>query len=91
MIRIRQVKVGIEGEKLPKIKEQVAKILRIKASDILHIKIVKESLDARKKEKLHYVYEVDIDVKEEKKILSRIKSPDIFPTPKEEYIFENII
>ena len=88
MIRIRQVKVGIEGEKLPKIKEQVAKILRIKASDILHIKIVKESLDARKKEKLHYVYEVDIDVKEEKKILSRIKSPDIFPTPKEEYIFE---
>ena len=48
--------------------------------------IKKKSLDARDKNNIHYVYEVDIKLKDEKKIL-RKRSNDIFEAPIEEYKF----
>ena len=83
MIRIRQVKIGIEEEqKLPK---KIAKILNVNINDIKNIIINKKSLDARKKDGLFYVYEVDVDIQQEEKVLSKSNSKDVFKTPKEQY------
>ena len=58
MIRIRQIKLPIEGNN---IKEKVAQKLKIKEKDIIEYKINKKSLDARAD--LIYVYEIDAKIK----------------------------
>ena len=85
MIRIRQIKINLDSKQ--DIKDKVSKILHININEIKSLKINKKSLDARKKDNLFYVYEVDIEVENEKKLLRKYKSTDIFETPNEEYIF----
>ncbi len=88
MLRIRQVKVPIDKDNRDYLITTVASSLRIKRSDILEYSIVKRSLDARKKNNVHYVYEVDVSLINENKILKQNKSLDIIVTPNEEYLFE---
>lgn len=85
MIRIRQIKINLDSKQ--DIKDKVSKILHINVNEIKSLKINKKSLDARKKDNLFYVYEVDIEIENEKKLLRKYKSNDIFETPNEEYIF----
>ena len=83
MIRIRQVKVLVGND----LKEVLAKKLKININDIQEIKIVKKSIDSRCKPNNYYVYEVDISITNEDRLLKRFKSNDIFKTPIEEYKF----
>ncbi|MCI9063318.1 MAG: NAD(P)-binding protein [Clostridia bacterium] len=85
MIRIRQVKANINSSK-DELKIIVANKLKIDVDEIENIIIKKQSLDARDKNDIHYVYELDVDLKNEKKILKR-KSKDIFKSPHEDYKF----
>lgn len=85
MIRIRQIKINLDSKQ--DIKDKVSKLLHINVDEIKNLKINKKSLDARKKDNLFYVYEVDIEVENEKKLLRKYKSNDIFETPNEEYLF----
>lgn len=87
MIRLRQVEVPIFSSPNT-IKKKVAKKLQISPSKIKQLEIRKESLDARRKPELFYVYEVDVEVEEEAKIVKQRKNKDIFIAPKEEYAFE---
>jgi len=87
MIRVRQVKVRIEKNNEKELKRQISSKLKIDISDIYHLKIQKKSLDARKKDEIYYVYEVDIEIKNEQAILKKVKSNDVFVTPNEEYKF----
>ena len=74
MIRVRQVKVRVNDNDISKIKMVVAKKIKINVNEINNIEIVKRSLDARYKPDLFYIYEVDIDINNEKDILNRNKS-----------------
>ena len=85
MIRIRQIKINLDSKQ--GLKSKVSKLLHINENEIKNLKINKKSLDARKKDNLFYVYEVDIEVENEKKLLRKYKSTDIFETPNEEYLF----
>ena len=85
MIRIRQIKMNLDSKQ--DLKSKVSKLLHINENEIRNLKINKKSLDARKKDNLFYVYEVDIEVENEKKLLRKYKSTDIFETPNEEYLF----
>ena len=76
MIRIRQVKVALDCE--DKLCDIVAKRLKIASSNILEVHIQKKSLDARRKNDIHYVYEVDVKVKEEGRILKKVFSTQLF-------------
>lgn len=86
MIRIRQIKVPIEENNLEEIKKQVAKKIKIQKEQILDLKLIKKSIDARRKNQIFYVYEVDIQIKEENKILKMNHSKDILKAPLEQYI-----
>ena len=81
MIRVRQVKVLIEEDNLL---EKVAKKLRVNISDIVDYKIVKKSIDARDKNNIYYVYEVDLELVNQKKVKI---GGDVLITPKEEYSY----
>ena len=84
MIRVRQVKVKVE--EVSSLKDKLVSKLRVPESDILDYRIIKESLDCRYKPELYYVYEIDVKVKNEEKLL-RINNKDIFLSPNEEYEF----
>lgn len=84
MIKISQCKVPVSyTEDL--IKEKVSKLLKCQRSDILKVEVAKESLDARQKPLLHYSLTLLAEVKDEKKVMSKIKNKDIQISKKEEY------
>ena len=87
VIKVRQIKVDIVNKSLEEIKRKTAQKLKINISDILDFKIVKESIDARKKENIHYSYEVNVCVKNENEVLRRVKSNDVEKTTEEKYKF----
>lgn len=71
MLRINSIKLSLdESENLLKAKS--AKLLGIDAKHILRVKIIKKSLDARKKENIFYTYCVDVETDiDENKILAK--------------------
>ena len=85
MIRLRQIKVLVKDDNL---KEKISKKLNILSSEIEDIKIVKKSIDARCKPDIYYVYEVDVLVTDEEKVLKHNKNDNIFKSPIEEYNFK---
>ena len=91
MIRIRQIKIPIEKDNLNHLKKKVSLILKCPETNIKAISISKKSLDARKKPNIFYIYEVDVDVKNEEHLLKKHQSnKDIFLTPEEKYIYPKI-
>lgn len=59
------------------IKRYIEKKLKIKQSDIKEFTVLKKSVDARKKEQIFFIYQVDFFTDNEKKVLSRYKKNDV--------------
>ena len=86
MIRIHQIKLPITHTQ-EELKKKIGKMLRISVSDIKKVKIVKQSIDARKKPQIFYTYTVDVTVSSEKNILRKVKDNQIMPSPSVKYHF----
>ena len=69
MIRVRQIKVSVKNDNIDKLYSELVRKLKINVNDIVNVKVVKKSIDARHKDNVCFVYEVDVDVKD----ISRIK------------------
>lgn len=80
MIRVSELKLPIDGDQKA-LEKKLAKALRIPVEEIQGYRIFKRSLDARKKDNIHYVYVVDVEVKNEKKILEKNREKNISKTP----------
>ncbi len=82
MLRINDIKIRKDLSE-PEIFEIAIEKSHIKREDIVSLKIAKKSIDARKKDDVHYTYSIDIEVKDEKKYrkLEKIKKFEI-PTIK---------
>jgi hypothetical protein len=83
LIRIRGINVLVTSDSPQVIKQKIAKKLRIDSKEIIDYKIHKKSIDARCKANVLYVYELDVTLKNEKKV---INNPNVFLTPNEEYV-----
>ena len=88
MIRLRQIKINIDKDNKLEITKKIAKKLRINESCVLDYKISKRSIDARKKDNIEYVYELDVKVNNEEKILKKISDVDVFKTPLDKYTYK---
>lgn len=74
----KDLKKGIiSAGELSVIQKYAEKKLKIKSGAIKELKILKKSVDARKKEQLSFVYQLDIVCDNEKKIVSRYKKNDV--------------
>ena len=82
MIRIRQIKMPIKHTE-EDIKNWLKKKLNISDKNIKKIIINKQSIDAR--DKIKYVYEIDVKLDNEEKFLNK---KNIIKTPNETYKFE---
>ena len=81
MIRIREISMPPEHN-VAQLSYEAAQILRISASKVRKLKIVRRSVDARKKPDIRIVYTIDVTVEgNEKKILrdSRCKRASLAP------------
>lgn len=88
MIRLRQIEIPVEKDNTLEIKKICSNKLKITVSEIKKLKIIKKSIDARRKPNIFYCYEIDVQVKKEENILKKSHSKDIFLAPIEEYIFK---
>ena len=72
MLRVNQVKIRTEhtGEQ---IKRKTAETLGIQTADILGMRIIRQSIDARKKPEIFYSYSLEVQVKNEDKVLKKFK------------------
>lgn len=86
MIRINQVKLRIPHTE-EELKKKVAKILHVPMSRILTFRIVKQSMDARKKPELYYVYTIDLALTDEALILKKSRGNQITKSPEQFYHF----
>ena len=88
MLRVRQIKVDVLEDSKESLLKATSKKLRINKEDIFDLIIHKQSIDARNKNKIFYVYEVNIKLKNEEEVLKKNKSVDVFVAPSLEYKFE---
>ena len=87
MLRIPQLKLHIHHTDA-ELKQAVKKELRLSHDKFTYI-IRKRSIDARKKQELHYVYAIDVELseKEERQLIAKSKGK-LTVAPKEDYSFE---
>lgn len=72
MLRVNQVKIRTEHTP-EQLKRRTAELLHIPAAELLELKIVRQSVDARKKPEIFYSYSLDVRVKHEEKLLNRFR------------------
>ena len=72
MIRINQLKINTEHTQ-EQLRDKVAELLRIPVKEIKSLEIIRQSIDARKKPEIFYIYTVDAEVANEKKLLQTLQ------------------
>lgn len=93
MLRITEIKLPIELADTLKhqddhIRAALLKRLQIPENELIRFEIFKRGVDARKSQAILYVYNLDVEVKNEAKLLARFKKdPHIKPAPDTSYHF----
>lgn len=87
MIRINQLKLPVDHGKQDLLKK-AAKLLKIPQERIRKLTIRRQSIDARKKGELLYIYAVDVQIDgSEASVAKRAKSPNILTVQEKKYRF----
>jgi len=86
MLRLSDLKIGIDKAADAETERQalrniILSQLKISDKELIDFQIFKKSIDARKKDKIVYVYTVDVEVHNEARILGKYSSKGITPTP----------
>ena len=71
MIKIRQIKINVEKDSSDNLLNKVALRLKIEKKEIKKLNVVKKSIDARDKNNVLFIYEVDVCVNNEDVILKK--------------------
>lgn len=86
MLKITQIKLPLKST-ISDLEKKIIEELKIKNDQLLDYKIDKKSIDARKKEQINIVYTVIVNVKSEKKILSKLSKKNIMIFREKPYKF----
>lgn len=93
MLRINNVKLNISHTE-EELLEKIVRLLKINRKEVKSYTIRKQSIDARKKDDIKYIYCVDVLIQSEKKVIKKIKDAKntknitiSLVTEKERYIF----
>lgn len=86
MIEIQQLKLPITHDSRH-LKEKVCRMLHIKEEQLLSLEILRQSIDARKKQEISYVYTLLAETEKEEKVYKKQNHKNISLAEKKEYIF----
>lgn len=87
MLRVRQIKIEVSNDNNENLLKATCKKLKISKEAVLELNIFKQSIDARNKNNIFYVYEVNVKLKNEDEVLRKNKSSDVFIAPSLDYKF----
>ena len=76
MFRLQQVKLKIPHTE-DQLFEKVCRLLRVEGDAVISYRIIRRSLDARKKPELFYVYTVEVGLKRESAVKKRLRNKHI--------------
>ena len=88
MIRIGQLKLQPNHNE-KQLLQKISQTLRVPENDIVNYQIKKQSIDARKKPELKYVYTIDVTVKNEAQVLKKQKTNSVSLVNEKPYIFSS--
>lgn len=77
MIKVRQIKIDVLKDSKEARLKALTKKMKLNANQILDVKINRQSIDARDKNQIFYVYELLVTIKGEDQYLKNNKNPDI--------------
>lgn len=86
MIRINQLKLSIH-HKPEDLRKKAARLLRIQPEAIRSLHIVKQSVDARKKEDLLFIYTVDVETAQEDILVKKARNVNVTIAKEQPYRF----
>lgn len=86
MIRVSGIRLSLDEDQTDLLKK-ISKKLQVRESRIKSWRIFRQSIDARKSSMIYLVYTVDVELKDEKSVIGRVKDKDIMVTPDLEYKF----
>ncbi len=69
MIRIQNIPLPVGGS-LEQLRRKAARTLGLRPGALKQVRLVRQSIDARKKQNVHYVYTLDVEVEQEEAVLS---------------------
>ncbi|MBQ6967949.1 MAG: FAD-dependent oxidoreductase [Lachnospiraceae bacterium] len=90
MIRINEIRSDHELTK-PELIKKAAKLLLVKPDVILELKVLKKSVDARKKHMILHIFSVLVSVKDEERILKKIRNKNVSLYTEKEYSLPSIV
>ena len=76
MIRINQLKLPIHHS-TEELEKKIRKNLKLSSDDAFTYRIIKRSIDARKKPDIFYVYAIHVKVPKEEQIVKRVHNPSV--------------
>ena len=76
MIRINQLKLPVTHSQ-EDLERKIEKTLRLPKEKIKSWRLVRQSVDARKKEELRYIYAVDVETEKESQVVKRAKDQNV--------------
>lgn len=79
MLTIQQLKLPV-SHSAEELEKKIITTLKIPKEELLSWKIQKQSLDARKKPKLFFVYTIQAEVRHEKSVLKKVDSKQVMST-----------
>lgn len=89
-VRLTGIKVDVHKNQDKILRKQIMSILHIKPEELVDYQLVKRSLDARKKDKVVFIYTLDIQIKgNARKLVERLQNrnvtlaePEVYHAPK---------
>ena len=91
-IRIDQIKIKPESDCRESLIREAAKRLHISEKDITDLRILKKSIDARKKPDVFLLYQVAVDVScDESRLLKNRRIKNIFPYKENRYQLKRVV
>lgn len=84
MIRVSEIKLPVDSGEGDSLRKELSRRLSVPEEDILDLKIFRKSVDARRS-RVHFVYTVDVSLKNEKRVLARLREKNVNETPDMSY------
>ena len=86
MLTLQQVKLPISHTR-EDLEKKIVKLLKISSQELQSWKIRKQSLDARKKPELYFVYTIDVSVKKENRVIKKVNNKNIMLTSRKKFSY----
>ena len=86
MLTLHQVKLPVSHSR-EELEKKIVKTLKISSQELQSWKIRKQSLDARKKPELHFVYTIDASVKKERQVLKKVNNKNVTLTNRKKFSY----